>query len=253
MTPTSNPLRRVIELGPTAQSIVAGVYAWAVTVAPVGYGKHGALVSQNWPATVFATLAFLALVRGAVTELVLAGKEASALRLEQSRTLTLFSFVTMSLITWIFDDGALSPVHLGAARGVAGMVGWALFAYACAAPVVEPVASPARVEAGARARGRVQKGDAFFVAGGCVLALALQLVGWNVTTPERAIFVRVTTLGAAVLLLGGVGAYVSTRHGDRDPAPRARIRGRGQRPLPLGWVVALSLLLAAGILYVLTS
>ncbi len=246
-----NPLRRVLELGPAAQAIVAGIYAWAVTVAPVGFGRHGGV--QNWPATIFASFAFLALLRGAVAEIVLAGKEDASARLAQSRTLMLFSFCAMSLITWIFDDGMLTPVHLGAARGVAGMLGWMLFAYACSAPVIEPVDSPARVEAGARARGRVQRGDVFFVGGGAVLALALQLIGWNVSSPERAILVRVTTLGAAVLLLGGVGAFVSTRHGDRDPNPRARVRTRGQRPLPLGWVVALLLLVTAGILYVLTE
>jgi hypothetical protein len=252
-------LERGLDWGPTAQSIVAGVYAWAVTVAPVGYGRHGG--TQNWPATIFATLAFVALLRGAIVELV-TKKDAkdAATRIAQSRTLTLFSFSAMSLVTWILDDGELSPVHLGIARGMAGMLGWALFAYACSAPVVEPVTTApnghaVRVEAGGRARGRVERGDALFVLGGAVLALALQLVGWNVTSTTRAIFVRVTTLGAAVMLLGGIGAYVSTRHGEepREKNLRARVRIKGQRPLPLGWVIALLLLLAAGILYVLTD
>jgi len=245
------PLRKVLELGPTSQPIVAGVYAWAVTVAPVGFGRHG--VHQNWPATIFATLAFGALVRGIVSEALLRQKEAAPDRLEQSRTLTLFSFATMSLITWILDTEALSPVHLSAARGVAGMLGWALFAYACAAPVVEPVPAGARIEAGVRARGRVERGDAIFVGAVCVLALGLQLIGWSVQSPERAILVRVTTLGAGILLLGGIGTFVAARHGaHNEPNPRQRIKpSRG--PLPLGWVVALLLLVAAGILYVLTE
>jgi len=249
-------LDRAIDLGPAAQSIVAGVYAWAVTVAPVGYGRHAG--RQNWPATLFATLAFGALLRGAIVEMIAPNEEPAVhrARLARSRTLTLFSFSAMSLVTWILDDGALSPVHLGAARGVAGMLGWGLFAYACSAPVVEPVASPARVEAGGRARGRVRKGDAAFVLGGVLLAASLQLIGWGVLSPERAILVRVVTLGAAVLLLGGVGAFVSTRHGaDAARSTRARVKGKGAegRPLPLGWVVALILLIAAGILYALTN
>ena len=254
-------LRKVLELGPTSQTIVAGVYAWAVTVAPVGFGKHGPRGTQNWVATVFATLAFLALVRGVVTEVLLRDQPDSEKKLEQSRTLTLFSFATLSLVTWIVDTDGLSPVRLGAARGVAGMLGWALFAYASSAPVVEPVASPARVEAGIRARGRVQRGDAIFVGVVAALALALQLVGWNIATPERGILVRVVTLGAGILLLGGAGTFVATRHGSRsDPNPRARLRSpgalapRGARaPLPLGWVVALVLLIAAGLLYALTQ
>ncbi len=258
MTEARSVFDRAFELGPAAQSIVAGAYAWAVTVAPVGFGRHGSS-SQNWPATVTAMLALGALVRGAIAE---ARKKSAARadapdRIAESRTLTLFSFSAMSLITWILDDGALSPVHLGASRGVAGMIGWALFAYACSAPVVEPVTfggPPARIEAGGRARGRVRKGDSLIVFGGVVLAGALQLIGWSVTSPERAILVRVTTLGVAVLFLGGVGAFVSSRHGVEEPRnPRARVRSKGQRPLPLGWVVAVVLLLAAGILYVLTD
>src|SRR5512135_436388 len=104
------PLRKVLELGPTSQPIVAGVYAWAVTVAPVGFGRHE--VHRDWLAAVFATLALVALVRGAVSEVLLRRREAPSAQLEQSRTLTLFSFAAMSLITWILDTDALSPVHL---------------------------------------------------------------------------------------------------------------------------------------------
>lgn len=247
----TSPLRKILELGPTGQPVVAGVYAWAVTVAPVGFGKHGPDGVQNWASTIFATLAFAALVRGAVSE---ARQREDLKAVERSRTLTLFSFAAASLVTWICDDDALSPVRLSAVRGVAGMVGWALFAYACAAPVVEPVLEPARVEAGARARGRIEKGDAWFVGTAVLLALALQVFGWSVDVPERAMLVRVTTLGAGVLLLGGVGSFVSTRHGARPVAPlRARQRVATRLPLPLGWVVALVLLLAAGLLYVLTN
>lgn len=243
-------LQKILELGPTAQPAVAGIYAWAVTVAPVGYGKHGSSSSQNWAATIFASLAFAALVRGAIAEALLRQKRES---LERSRTLTLLSFAGASLITWICDEDALSPIRMSAARGVAGMVGWALFAYACAAPVVELDPAPARVEAGARARGRVEHGDAIFVGVATAMALALQLIGWRVASPERALLVRVTTLGSAVLLLGGVGAFVSTRHGVQpDPPQRARIR-MTRSALPLGWVIALLLLVAGGLLYVLTE
>jgi hypothetical protein len=253
-SPRRSTLRsELLELGPTSQTIVAGVYAWAVTVAPVGFGKHGPRGVQNWVATVFATLAFLALVRGVVTEVLLRDKPDAPRALEQSRTLTLFSFATLSLVTWIVDTDALSPVRLGAARGVAGMLGWALFAYASSAPVVEPVPNPARVEAGIRARGRVERGDAIFVGVVAALALALQLVGWAITTPERGILVRVVTLGAGILVLGGAGTFVAARHGSRsDPNPRARVRS-SRPPLPLGWVVALVLLIAAGLLYALTQ
>lgn len=249
----TSSVRKVLELGPTAQPVVAGLYAWAVTVAPVGYGRHGPAGTQNWPATIFATLAFAALVRGAIADVRLQRPDVGAR--ERSRTATLLSFSAASLVTWICNDEALSPLHLSAARGVAGMVGWALLAYACAAPVVELPPEPARVEAGAQARGRIEKGDAIFVAAAVAVALALQVFGWSVEVPERAMLVRATTLGAGVLVLGAVGAFVATRHrARREPQPlHARVRLPAQKPLPVGWVVALVLLLAAGALYVTTK
>jgi len=251
-------LRKVLELGPTAQPIVAGIYAWAVTVAPVGYEKHGPRGLHDWPAASFATLSILALAAGAAAE---AAFRRAPDRLPGSRetwrTATLLAFAGASLITWICDTDGLSPVRLSAARGIAGMLGWGLFAFAFAAPVVEqapsPDVAPARVVAGARARGRVERGDAVFVAIACAAVLALQLVGWNVQAPERAILVRLTTLFAGIVVLGGVGTYLSSRHGAVRELPQ-RARGRVPRPpLPLGWVVALLLLVAGGLMYVLTS
>jgi hypothetical protein len=245
-------LRKVLELGPTAQPTVAGLYAWAVTVAPAGYAPQGPRGTHSFPAAAFATLAFVSLVGGAAADVVLRrSPKPSPGAVELWRTATLLAFAAACLVTWICNTDALSPVRLSAARGVAGMLGWGLFAFAFAAPVVEPEAAPARVASGARARGHVEKGDALFVAAVAALALLLQLVGWNVQSPERAVLVRVATLGAGILLFGGIGTFVSTRHGAaREPA---RGKARPRAPLPLGWVVAVALLLAAGLLYVLTG
>jgi hypothetical protein len=120
---------------------------------------------------------------------------------------------------------------------------------------VEPALEPTRVEAGPRARGVVLRGDAIFVVAATVLVLGLQVFGWSVDVPERAMLVRLTTLGGGVLLLGGVGAFISTRHGGRalaEASPKARIR-ISKPPMPLGWIIALLLLIAAGVLYVLTN
>jgi len=244
------PFRRVLELGPTAQPTVAGLYAWAVTVAPVGFGAHPRGAGGT-AAALFAVLALLALASGAASDVVLRrrGKTAS---LERWRTLSLFSFAAASLVTWICDTDALAPVRLSAARGVAGMLGWALFAFAFAAPVVEPVESPARVTAGARARGQVERGDALFVAITAALVAGLQLLGWSVQSPERAILVRVTTVGAGIVLFGAMGAFLATRHGRVRDLARGRAR-TSRTPLPYGWLLALVLLLTAGVFYVLTK
>lgn len=247
-------LRKLLELGPATQPVVAGLYAWAVTVAPA-YGRHGPLGTQNWPASLAATLALLVLVYGLAMETVRA--ERPELR-QQSRTFTLAVFCAASVVTWFADQDALAPARMSAARGVAGMVGWGLFAYACAAPVVEAPDSlhPVRIEAGPQARGRVASGDAFFVLGAALLAFLLQLVGWTVEVPERAMLVRVVALTGGVVLLGLAGSFVAMRHGSSPlaaAAPKGRVRVVSRPPLPFGWLIALLLLLAAGILYDLTS
>ena len=232
-------MRKLLELGPAAQQAVAGLYAWAVTVAPAAYGRQGG--AQNWPATLAASLALVVLAYGTATA---------------RRTFSLFVFCAACVVTWMSNPDALSPVHLGMPRAVAGMVGWALYAYAWAAPVVEPAEGPpARIEAGPSARGGVAKGDAFYVLGAAVLALGLQLFGWDVEVPERAMFVRAMTLAAGVILLGLAGAHVATRHAPAPVVPpgKARVRVLPRQPVPFGWLVALTLLIVAGILYVLTA
>lgn len=248
----SAPLRRALELGPIAQPTVAGLFAWAVTVAPAGFAPHPPRGPGNVAAACSAGVAVVALLAGAVADTAVRRRGGAAHAVDRLRTLTFFSFVGASLVTWICATDALAPARLGAARGVAGMVGWALYAFAFAAPVVEPVPTPARLAAGVRSRGRVERGDAVFVALTVAAVFLLQLVGWGVEAPERAILVRVTTLGAGTLLLGAMGVFLSTRHG-RSESVGARPRARRRAPLPVGWGLALLVLVLAGVFYALTS
>jgi len=61
------------------------------------------------------------------------------------------------------------------------------------------------------------------------------------------------TVVSAVALLGAVGVLTSARHGAREaqPDPKRRAAAKPARRVPLGWLVALALLLAAGVLYAL--
>ncbi len=256
--PPASPrtLPRVIDVGPTAQPLIAGALAWIVTVAPVGYAKHA-----PFSAGLFATLALLALLRGAVTEWMQRREPTPSRGTDRNRMVTLVSFALLSTIAWLCDSDALSPIRMSAARGVAGVLGWLLFAFACAAPAVEPPGETVRVEAGPRARGRVARGDAIFVGVTALLAVLLQAVGWTVAAPERAVLVRLVTVVSAVALLGAVGVITSSRHGLTPLGPRGReapadLRRRGgksKRRVPLGSLFVLVLVLAAGVLYAAIS
>ncbi|HSQ67414.1 MAG TPA: hypothetical protein VLM85_29570 [Polyangiaceae bacterium] len=248
------PLSRMLDAGPAAQPLVAGLLAWIVTVAPVGYAKHA-----PWGAALFASLALLALGRGAVAEWLLRRTAApaphAAASVDRNRIVTLVTFALASTVTWLCDTDALTPIRFSAARGVAGVLGWLLFAFACSAPAVEGprpgVAGAVRVEVGPRARGRVARGDAIFVGVATLLAALLQVIGWTVASPERAVLVRLVTVTSAVVLLGAASVLLSARHGAREASPDPKRRAATRRRVPLGWLVALALMLAAGVLYAL--
>ena len=221
---SSSPLVRLVELGAATQVLVPGLYAWAITVAPAGFG-HGA----PWYGGFFAVVALLALPGGRLLE-----------RLQQRtravHPAVVWVFALASAATWAANTDALTPTRLGLARGLAGTVGWALFALACAAPPVTPAAD-ARVETGLKSRGVLARGDAIFVGAGAFLALALQAIGWEVDVPERAVLVRLVTLACGIAIVSVAGTVALARHGRRGAAV-GRLRFR--------WLVLLVLLLTAG-------
>ena len=223
----SSPLLRLVELGAATQVLVPGLYAWAITVAPAGFG-HG----SSWYGGLFALVALLALPGGLVLERV-------QQRTHAVHPVVVWVFALASAATWASNTDALTPTRLGLARGLAGTVGWALFALACAAPPVAPAAD-ARVETGLRARGTLARGDAGFVGAGALLALALQGIGWDVDVPERATLVRLVTLACGIALVSAASAVALARHGRR-----ASVAGR----LRFRWLVLLALLLAAGVFW----
>ncbi len=245
-TGSPSPLVRLADLGAAGQVLVPGIYVWAVTVAPAGFGK-----GAPWYAGFFAIVALAALGGGALLErapsLLPAVSSAPA-----RRALTLWAFVGASIATWVAFPEALSAARLEMARGIAGLLGWGVFAYAAAAPGLAPVTEAdeeapgavpaARVEAGLKARGFVARGDAIVVGAGGLLAAALQVIGWDVATPERGVLVRLVALACGIAIVTAAAAVASARHGRRGRRKRVRLRG-------WVWVGLLLLTLLAGLLY----
>jgi hypothetical protein len=248
-------LERLAGMSAAAQASVPAVYAWGVTVAPVAWSRGAPLLAK------VAAVAALGAIAVAV-----AGERRWG---QRARAGGLWGFVLASAITWSAAPAALGPLRIDAPRGLAGMLGWALFAFTSAAPAAyvrpeddaedgvrpdDPSAEdgPSRdvradderePERPLTPRKVLAGGDAIYVAGGALLAAALQTVGWRGPSAERELLVRVVSLAAGIAVLGGATAVALARHQPRSTrSPRRRLR----RSMAL--LVALALLALSGLL-----
>jgi hypothetical protein len=233
---TPGALARVMDLGPTAQATIPGFYAWVVTVAPAAYARGAPLVSR------VAAMAGLALVFVApLTE-----RRSPSL----ARVLSIWGLVATSLLVWVLAPaGWTTPARSDIVRGVAGMIGWALFALAQVAPAL-----PRREQAkGELSRRLVRRGDSgrvdtLMLGIAVLLAALLQGIGWQADPPERKILVRLVSLGAGVLIVGASGVIVAFRHAPRAPLAPTKRAKRALLPLALFGLWA-----AAGAVYELAA
>ncbi len=235
------------ELGSVAQSIVPGFYAWIATVAPTAWARGAPLLAK------VAALAGLALLG--------ASAFAEARSPKWARATSVWGLTVTSCLVWILAPGGimnpggnapalLASSRLDVARAISGMVGWALFAYASAAPAAvktPPHTAPPAREAGTgdlKPRAAVPRGDILFVAGGTALALGLQLVGWRAVSPERALLIRLVSLAGGLALIGAATNIALARHKTRTFVP-AKYRVRASLP----WLIALAFLAMGGFLF----
>jgi hypothetical protein len=225
--------QRLSAMGAVAQASVPGVYAWGVTVAPAAWARGSSSVSK-----VAAVMALFALAAGLV------GERFSPAR---ARLVALWGFVLCSALAWSAAPAALAPLRIDAPRGAAGMIGWALFALASAAPAVhrnddETAIEPAELPP----RNGVARGGAAYLLGGAAAAAVLQLIGWRVAGAERALLVRFVAVAAGLALLGAATDVALARHFPRGRASRAR---RLRRAMAL--LVVLVMLGFSGVLFAL--
>lgn len=235
-------LARISMLGPAAQASVPGLYAWALTVAPAAWSR-----GATWQPKATALLGLLSLL----------GSVAVERRWAAARYVGVWGLVLSGSLTWMLAPAALSPLHFDVARGVAGMLGWALFAFASAAPALRRSAYPdARLgdEGPLRPRTELKRGDGLYILGGALVALALQTVGWRVNVPERALLVRVVSLAAGLAIVAAVTSVALARHGrppQRLSEREARRLRRDKLRAAAPWLVGLVMLGFVGLLWAL--
>jgi hypothetical protein len=166
-----------------------------------------------------------------------------------ARLLSVWGLVSTSLLVWIaVPASSLSPLRIDVVRGVAGMAGWALFAFASAAPALaNPPSEPATTSSRAlRPRSRVPRGDARILWIGFCMAGLTQAVGWRVVEPERAILVRLLGLAGGLAAVGAAASIIAARHVARKAESPGRRTKRAMVPL-----IGLGLLLAGGVVVTL--
>jgi hypothetical protein len=226
--------QRLSAAGAAAQASVPGVYAWGVTVVPAAWSRGAPLLSK-----VAAITAVLALLGGVFGERVWDGR---------ARIVSLWGFVLSSALAWSAAPLALGPLRIDAPRGIAGMIGWALFAFASAAPALQGRREEQRLVEGVElvARKTLARGDAAFVTGGALVAAALQLIGWRAASAERELLVRFVALAAGLAVIGAAAEVALARHTARVKRSRSR---RLRRSMAL--LVALALLGLTGVLFAL--
>jgi hypothetical protein len=225
--------RLYFDLGATAQAIVPGAYAWLVTVEPAAFARGAPDVSK-----VAAALGLSILLLAPALE---------RRRPAAARVASIWGFVGTSLVVWIAAPASfVAPAHGDVFRGMAGLVGWGLFALASAAPALRQRprdAAPSPVHALKR-RGDSGRLDVMVLGVGIAGAVALQGIGWDVAGTERAVLVRLVALCAGVMLVGASASLVAARHSRRTWGTPARRVKRALLPL-----VLFGLLAVAGAVY----
>jgi hypothetical protein len=160
-----------------------------------------------------------------------------------ARAWSVWGFGLSSLLVWVLLPPAVLSARLDGLRGALGMIGWALFAFASAGPVLRSdTTRAARVVANTalKPRNELRRGDGVYVALGVGLALSMQSVGWGIAIPERAVLVRLVTVVCGMALLGATASIALARHSTRT----APLRGL-RRALP--WLVMLAVVGIAGL------
>jgi hypothetical protein len=217
----------------SAQAAVAGAYAWAATVVPPAWATGAPTLAR-----VSAGAGLVALLSGA------AGERRWGSR---ARFGSLWAFVLSSALTWSLSPSQLAPARVDAFGALSGMLGWGLFALASAGPALggSLEAEGTVVDGTLEARKRLAKGDAAYVLGGLLLAVAFQIVGWSEANPERALLIRLVALAAGLAIVGAAAEIAFARQSARSIRPwRVRVRGSAAALTLLAMLVLAGLLLA---------
>ena len=213
--------------GTTIQALVPGTYAWAVTALPFSRAPGASTVTVG-----AVGMGLVSLAVGPFLE----RRWPDAARIASG-----WGLVASSVVAWTLAPPA-ALATFDAARGIAGMSGWGLFALALASPARFPRVTfpPPVIILPASGATRI---DTAVVSLGVAVAVSLQVPGWRVGPPERALLIRLISLagGLASVTAGCVIAAARYRVPGEEPSDGGK-RSMGN----VGWVALVLVLLVVG-------
>jgi nitrate reductase NapE component len=212
--------------------IVAGALSWALTVAPVGFGRGRGALSM-----LAATVALAAALSG---PLLLARRP----RISRHVGISIFAFA--SLAAWLANSAALHPLRLEPSRGAFGAIAWGVFAVSWSDRwgAASRAAAPEREWAQLSARATLAPLSAPIVAIGVAAGLGYIVFAFQVRDPDRALLAQAAALLAGVVV-ASAAATVATARGK----PRS-MGGRRITPAVIHALLLLGLLLVVGAIVV---
>ena len=201
-------LPKELSEGRAAPILVASVISWAITVAPVGFGRGASI-----PAGLAAILALGAGFGGA---LLLAKRPPLA------RHVGISAFLGLAVLTWLANPAAIHPLRLDPIRGAFGAVAWGVFALAWSerwGPRARVV--PADPDAPSlQARSALAPAAQPIAALGVVASLIYLVFAFRVRDPDRALVAQALALACSVAVVTAASTVATARGKSRGPAGR---------------------------------
>lgn len=205
---------------------LAGVYAWAISVAPVlltlpsVIARHGSDL-----AAIAAILCALAALPCVIIGAVLARRGSTS-----AVFVGVWEFVALCGASWLLapatvDVSRIDPI----ARGALGSAGFVL--YALAWGITRPAGPPPLREPGSReleARGAIPTGALAILSLGVVAAGAVLVLAWQVRDTVRALFAQSAAAVVAIALISASARVAVGRGPKTFSSPKLRVERAGQ-------------------------
>ena len=194
--------------GRAAPILVAALITWAITVAPVGFGRGASIAA--------GLVSVLALGAGLGGGILLAKRPALA------RHLGISAFLGFATLTWLANPAAIHPLRLDPIRGAFGALAWSIFALAWSerwGPRARTV--PADPDAPLLlARSSLAPLAQPIAALGVVASLVYLVLAFRVRDPDRALVAQALALAYSVAVVTAASTVATARGKPRNPGGR---------------------------------
>jgi hypothetical protein len=197
-------LAQEIREGRRAPTMVAGLIAWSITVAPVGFGRGGTALA--------GFLAVLSLAAG------LGGPILLLTRPRLGRHVGISLFVGFAMAAWLVNGGAIHPLRLEPIRGAFGAIAWGVFAVSWSdrwSP--RALVAPPDPEAPALLARTTLAPLAAPIAGvGVAAGVGYLIFAFQIRDPDRALLAQALALVCAVVVVSTAATVATIRSKHRS-------------------------------------